>query len=600
VPSTPPPPAKARPNRGPRPDRRGPKNQAPRPGGQPQAAPKPKGPVPIHRGRLRIIPLGGLGEIGKNMMVFEYEQDIIIVDLGFKFPDPSMLGVDYVIPDTSYLEDRKDRIRGIVITHGHEDHIGAVPYIWPKYPVQMFTARLTAGLIEGKLSERRLKGIPQIRVINPETDMLTLGVFKVEFVRVNHSIPDALGVFIHTPVGVFFMTGDFKFDTVPFDGAALLTEKMKRFPQGVRGMLSDSTNVEREGHTLSESSLDESFSRLLDEAPGRLIIASFSSQLNRIQQIITAASSHGRKLAINGRSMLNNVEIATRLGYLKIPQGVLIKMADLSKYPDEKVAVLSTGSQGEPGSGLSRMASGEHKQLKIKKGDTVVFSSSPIPGNEVDVFAVVDNLFREGANVIYDTHMHVHVSGHGLKDEIRQMIEIVKPEHLIPVHGEYHMLVHHAQLGRETGISEEKIHLVDNGQVVEFDANTGKVSSQKVPSGIVLVDGSGVGDIGEIVLRDRQVMSRDGIFVVIMTVNKQTGALVTSPDIISRGFVYVRESEELIHRARAEVKKAFERRATDTPPNASYMKNKVREVLSDLLYQKTKRRPMVLPVLIEI
>lgn len=534
------------------------------------------------------------------MTVFEYEKDIIIVDMGFKFPDPTMLGVDYVIPDTTYLDARKDRIRGIVITHGHEDHIGAIPYIWPKYPVPMFTARLTAGLIEGKLSERRLKGIPQIRVINPETDLLTLGVFKVEFVRVNHSIPDALGVFIHTPAGIFFMTGDFKFDTVPFDGVKALTEKMKRFPQGVQGMLSDSTNVEREGRSVSESTLDETFSRLFDETPGRLIIASFSSQLNRIQQIITAAAAHGRKLAINGRSMLNNVEIATRLGYLKVPQGVLIKMADIAKYPDEKLSVLSTGSQGEPNSGLSRMAAGEHKQLKIKKGDTVVFSSSPIPGNELDVFAVIDNLFREGANVIYDTNMHVHVSGHGMKEEIRQMIEIVKPAHLIPVHGEYHMQVHHAQLGQEAGIPESNIHLVDIGQVAEFDEQGGRVSAQKVPSGAVLVDGNGVGDIGEIVLRDRQVMSRDGIFVVIMTIDQKTGRLITSPDIISRGFVYMRESEELIHRARNEVKKALDRKPSDPPMNPAYVKNKVRDVLSELLYQKTKRRPMVLPVLIEV
>src|SRR3990167_5869852 len=361
---------------------------------------KPKGPVPVHRGKLRIIPLGGLGEIGKNMMVFEYERDLIVVDMGLKFPDANMLGVDYVIPDISYLEERKDRIRGVIITHGHEDHIGAVPYLWPRLAAPLFTARLTAGLIEGKLQERRLRGLPELRVINPDRDVLSLGVFQVEFVRVNHSIPDALGVFITTPSGTFFMTGDFKFDTVPFDGAALLAQKMKKFPQGVTALLSDSTYVESKGHTLLESSLDEAFDHLFDSSPGRLIIASFSSQLNRVQQIMTSAHKHGRKLAISGRSMLNNVTIATQLGYLKIPQRLIIKANELARFPDEKVAVLSTGSQGEPNSSLSRMASGAHKEIKIKKGDTVVFSASPIPGNEVDVFSVIDDLFREGANVI--------------------------------------------------------------------------------------------------------------------------------------------------------------------------------------------------------
>jgi ribonuclease J len=554
----------------------------------------------VHKGKLRIIPLGGMGEIGKNMMVFEYERDIIVVDIGFKFPDADMLGIDYVIPDVSYLADRADRVRGIIITHGHMDHIGGIPYIWSKIPAPLFTARLTAGLIEGGLKEHRLGKLPPIRTVNPDKDIITLGAFRVEFFRVNHSIPDALGLFIHTPAGVFVMTGDFKFDTVPFDGVAELKRKMQKFPDGVMGLLSDSTNIERKGHSLSESTLDEAFDGFFNEAPGRLLIASFSSQLNRIQQIMTSAHTHGRKLAIVGRSMLNNVTIATQLGYLRVPAGLIIKASEINRHPEGRVAVLTTGSQGEPNSALARMASGGHKEIKIKKGDTIVFSSSPIPGNEVSVSRVMDDLFREGANVIYSSMMHVHVSGHGLYDEIKQMIEITRPKHLIPAHGEYRMLVHQAQLGRDLGIKDDNIHIIDNGNVVEFDESGGRISAQKVPSGAVLVDGSGVGDIGEIVLRDRQVMSKDGIFVIIMTIDAKSGRLLTSPDIISRGFVYMRESEELIHRARSEVKKAFDKKPNDPPANPTHIKNKVRDTISDLLYQKTKRRPMVLPVLIEV
>lgn len=568
----------------------------------PEAATR-QGPPPVIPGKVRIIPLGGLGEIGKNLMVIEYEKDIIVVDMGMIFPSTDMLGVDYVIPDVTYLEERKDRIRGIVITHAHEDHVGAIPYIWPKLgQVPMFATKLTAGLIDAKLKDRRIKGMPKIGLITPETDLLTLGAFKVEFVRVNHSIPDCIAVLIHTPAGVIMMTGDFKFDTVPFDGVKALEEKMKKFPGGVLALLSDSTNIEVKGHSLSESTLLDAFDQIYKDTPGRLIIASFSSQLNRIQQFMDTAVKRNRKVAITGRSMLNNVTIAAQLGYLRIPAGQIIRVEDTKNYPDDQVLILTTGSQGEEMSALARMASGEHKQVKIKKGDTVVFSASPIPGNEVSVYGVIDDLFREGASVIYDKHMHVHVSGHACYDEQKQMLAMTNPRYFIPVHGEYRMLVHHAELAQSMGIAEDHTFIIDNGEVVEIDVKTTQFAKakQKVHSGLVLVDGSGIGDVGEIVLRDRKLMSQDGIFVVIMTMEKSSGRLMSSPDIISRGFVYLRENEELIHRARQEVKKALSKKEGTPPPTANYVKNKVRDAVGDLLWAKTKRRPMVLPVLIEV
>lgn len=556
--------------------------------------------------RLRIIPLGGLGEIGKNMTVFEYGDDIIIVDMGFLFPDNEMLGVDYVIPDISYLDDKKDRIRGILITHGHEDHVGAIPYLWPKISAPIYGTRLTIGLVEGKLEEfRNLNLKNHLHVIDPEKDKLRLGVFEIEFFRVTHSIPDGVGLIIKTPVGVVVHTGDFKFDHSPVDDKNTEIAKLAEAgDKGVLVLMSDSTNAESPGYSPSEKTLENTFNQIFTNAEGRVIIASFASQINRIQQIINVAERKGRRLAFSGRSMLKNVEIAVRLGYLKVPQGLIMRIEEANKLPDSKVAIMCTGSQGESMSALSRMASGEHKQIKIKKGDTVIFSASPIPGNETAVISVVDDLFRQGANVVFESShssSRTHVSGHPCAEELKMMLTIVKPKYFIPIHGERHHLVHHAQLAEEVGIERERSFVADNGNVIEFDKSGGRILERKVQNGMILVDGLGIGDVGEIVLRDRKAMSTEGIFVVICTVDRNTGKVITSPDIISRGFIYMRENEKLVNDARAEVKRIMS--GNEKNRNKDWkndIKSKLRDQISQYLFNRTKRQPMVIPVVIEV
>jgi len=556
----------------------------------------------IKHGALRVMALGGLGEIGKNMYLFEYEDDIIIVDLGFMFPDDEMLGVDYIIPDISYLEDKKDRIKGVLITHGHEDHIGAIPYLLPKIGAPLYAPKLTIGLIEGKLEEFRLTQSIGLHTIDPDKDIIQLGRFTVEWIRVTHSIPDAVAVAINTPVGRVIFTGDFKFDHSPVDNRNIDVGKLARFGnEGVLLLMSDSTGAESPGYSPSERSITENINRIIEEAPGRIIIASFSSQINRIQMIIDAAEKLGRKLAFSGRSMLRNVEISVRLGYLRIPAGLVVKIQDIAKYPDNKVCVMSTGSQGEAMSALSRMASGDHKSLKIKKGDSVLFSSSPVPGNEGAIRTVIDDLFREGANVIYEgkgesTH---HVSGHPGREELKMMLNLVRPKYFMPVHGEYHHLVHHKDLGLDVGMNEDNIFVMDNGDVLEINDTSARVLDQKIPNGMILVDGLGIGDVGEIVLRDRKAMASEGIFVVICTVEKRSGKLLTSPDIISRGFIYMRENEKLVNNTRNEVKTMLERKEGDPPQNWPVLKTKIRDRVSEYLYQNTQRKPMVIPVIIE-
>lgn len=551
---------------------------------------------------LKVMALGGLGEIGKNMYVFEYEEDILIVDMGFMFPDDEMLGVDYIIPDISYLEDKKDRIRGILITHGHEDHIGAIPYLLPKLGAPIYAPKLTIGLIEGKLEEFQLAKSAGLHIIDPDKDALKLGNFNVEWVRVTHSIPDAVAIVIGTPLGKVIFTGDFKFDHSPIDNRNIDVGKLARLGnEGVLLLMSDSTGAESPGYSPSESSITENINRIIEDAPGRIIIASFSSQINRIQMIIDAAQKFNRKLAFSGRSMLRNVEIAVRLGYLRIPAGLVIKIQDINKYPDNQICVMSTGSQGEAMSALSRMASGDHKSLKIKKGDTVLFSSSPVPGNESAIRSVIDDLFREGANVIYESKgesLH-HVSGHPGQEELKMMINLVRPQYFMPIHGEYHHLVHHKELAKEVGMPEENIFVMDNGDVLEIKADSAQIAEQKIPNGMILVDGLGIGDVGEIVLRDRKAMASEGIFVVICTVDKRTGQLLTSPDIISRGFIYMRENEKLVNNTRNEVKNLLERREGDPPQNWPIIKTKIRDRVAEYLYQNTQRRPMVIPVIIE-
>ncbi|MDD3678928.1 MAG: ribonuclease J [Patescibacteria group bacterium] len=551
---------------------------------------------------LRVMALGGLGEIGKNLYVFEYEEDIIIVDMGFKFPDDEMLGIDYIIPDIAYLEERKEKIKGILITHGHEDHIGGIPYLLPKIGAPIFATKLTIGLIEGKLSEFTLAQGAGLHIIDPEKDKLKLGQFDIEWFRVSHSIPDAVGISIKTPLGRVLTTGDFKFDFSPVDDKNVEISKLARWgDEGILLLLSDSTGAEVPGYTMSEKGLHDSFDRIFDNAEGRIIIASFSSQLNRIQMVIDAAKSHGRKLAFSGRSLLKNTEIAVRLGYLKIPADLIVKIEDIPRLPDNKVCVMSTGSQGEAMSALSRMASGDHRNIKIKKGDTVVFSSSPIPGNEVSVTHVMDDLFRLGADVIFDEKNgdRTHVSGHPGQEELKLMLNMTRPKYFMPMHGERHHLVHHKELAINVGIPEENIFVMDNGEVLEIKREGAKMAETKVPNGIILIDGLGIGDVGEIVLRDRKAMSTEGVFVVICTVDRKTGKLATSPDIISRGFIYMRENEKLVNDTRNEVKKVIEMTGNH-PQNWANVKVKLKDRVQDYLYRNTQRKPMVIPVIIEI
>jgi ribonuclease J len=557
------------------------------------------------RNTLRVCALGGLGEIGKNLYFFEYEEDILIVDMGFKFPDSDMLGVDYIIPDISYLEERKDKIKGILITHGHEDHIGGLPYLLPKIGAPIFAPKLTIGLIEGKLSEwNLLKGVG-LHVIDPEKDKIKLGKFDIEWFRVTHSIPDAVGVSVSTPLGRALYTGDFKLDHSPVDNKNVEIGKLARFgDEGVLLLLSDSTGAETPGYSASEKSLQETFNRIFNENQNsRIIIASFSSQLNRIQMVIDAAKKHNRKLAFSGRSLLRNTEIAVRLGYLKIPADLIVKIDDITRFPDGKVCVMSTGSQGEAMSALSRMAAGSHKNIKIKENDTVVFSSSPIPGNEVAITCVIDDLYRRGANVIFDEKNgdRTHVSGHPGQEELKIMLNLTRPKYFMPAHGERHHLVHHKELALEVGIPDENIFIMDNGDVLEINEKNAKLADSKIKNGIILIDGLGVGDVGEIVLRDRKAMSTEGVFVVICTVDRKTGKLLSSPDIISRGFIYMRENEKLVNNTRNEVRKIVENASGNgQPQNWTNIKVKIRDRVQDYLYQNTQRNPMVIPVVVEV
>jgi len=550
--------------------------------------------------KLKIIPLGGFGNYGKNMLVYECEGKILIVDCGIMFPEEEMLGIDFVIPDIRYLEENKDRILGIIFTHGHEDHIGGAPYIWPKLRVPMYATNLTAGLIEVKFKEFGIENVPISR-FNPG-DSLKIGPFEIESFKVTHSIPDSVGFAIHTPLGLIIHATDFKFDYTPIAGQATDMGKLALYGQkGVLALLSDSTNIEVPGYTASEMTLAATFDQIFRDAKGRIIVTSFASLINRIQQVLNSAHKYQRKVAVSGRSMENNIEIASRLGYLKIPEGTLVDLRNINRLPDNEVVILCTGSQGEEYSALVRMASEEHRQIKIKKGDSVVISASPIPGNEGAIHDVVNNLFREGATVIHGKKVDIHVSGHAGADELKLMISLTKPKFFIPLHGEYRHLVQHAQLAQKLGMPAEHTMVVEDGNIIEFySADEAEISKSRVPSGYVLIDGLGVGDVGNIVLRDRQAMAKDGIFVVILTVDHRTGQIVTSPDIISRGFVYMRAAEDLIHGARAEIKKMFVAHNHKYPMNWEYVKKALRDEMSEYLYEKTQRRPMVIPVIIEV
>jgi len=548
---------------------------------------------------IRLIPLGGLGEVGKNMMVVEYGDDIIIIDSGLMFPDDEMFGVDLVIPDTSYLNDKKQRIHGIFITHGHEDHIGGLAYVLPMLDFPpIFATRLTQGLISVKLKEHKLLDKTSINVVTPG-DQVALGEFLVEIVRVNHSVPDAVALAIHTPIGTIVHTGDYKFDHTPIDGHPADFGTLARIGnQGVLVMMGDSTRVESPGYTPSERVINDSFDKIFANAPGRVILATFASLLSRVQQVIDTASRYERVVALVGRSMVNNVQMAIDLGYIKIPKGMLIRAEDINKFPPERVVIICTGSQGEPTSALTRIANQDHRLVRIQKHDTVILSATPVPGNEKMVNRTINNLFRQGAEVYYQAIANVHVSGHAAQEELKLMLNLLRPTYFLPIHGEYRQLTLHAKLANSIGIPEDHIVIAEDGDIVEVTKDSIEITDH-VACGNVFVDGLGVGDIGQIVLRDRQVLAQDGILMVVLTVDKETGHPLAGPDIVSRGFVYVRDSEELLENARERVLESFiglNGHASDW----SFVKDKIRHTLSEYLYEKTHRRPMILPLVMEV
>ncbi|MFZ3130659.1 MAG: ribonuclease J [Desulfosporosinus sp.] len=548
--------------------------------------------------KLQIIPLGGLGEIGKNMTVIRYDNQMVLVDAGLAFPDEDMLGIDIVIPDYSYLIENKEMLLGILLTHGHEDHIGALPYLLRDLDVPIFSTRLTLGIIQSKMKENNLNSI-KATVVQPR-DVIKLGVFRIEFIRVNHSIPDTVSIAIHSPLGTIVLTGDFKLDHTPVSGEILDIQKFSELgDKGVLCLLSDSTNVERTGFTPSERLVGQMIEEAFCEAKDRVILASFASNVYRLQQAITSAVKTNRKVAVVGRSMVNIVGIAEELGYLDIPEGTLIDIDEIVSLPGNQVCILTTGSQGEPMSALTRMASNDHRHVAIKPGDTVIISASPISGNEKSVAKTVDQLFKLGANVIYESTDGMHVSGHASQEEQKLMLSMVRPQYFMPVHGEYRMLIKHAQLAEELGIPRENIFITENGGVVEFTRH-GASMGGKVTAGKVLIDGLGVGDVGNIVLRDRKQLSQDGILIVVMTISRSSGAIVSGPDVVTRGFVYVRESESMLDEAKQKVRQTMARCRENRVTEWAMLKNQIRDALSKQFYEKTRRRPMILPIIQEV
>ena len=548
--------------------------------------------------RLKIIPLGGLSEIGKNMMLMEYEDDIIIIDAGLMFPEEDMLGVDLVIPDFSYVLEQREKIRGIIITHGHEDHVGALPYLLPQLDVTVYSTKLTQGLISVKLKERRRFSEAKLRTV-PPNGVITLGKFKVEFFPVCHSIPDSIGLIIYTPIGTIVHSGDFKIDYTPVSGKPTDLSRLAQLgAQGVLLLLADSTYAELPGYTSSEKVVCETLDHIMAEAPGRVIVATFSSLVSRVQQIIDSAAKYQRRVCIVGRSMTDTVHMALELGYLNAPDGILVRIDEVRCVPRDKIVFITTGSQGEPTSALVRMANRDHRQLHILRGDTVVLSASPIPGNEGLINRTVDNLFRQGAQVLYSKVAPVHVHGHASQEELKLLVNLVKPRLFMPIHGEYRHLTLHAQLAQSVGIPKENIFVLEDGEILELNPQAGKITG-KVSAGNVYVDGLSVGDIGTVVLRDRRMLSRDGMVVVIIVINRQTGKLVGRPDIVSRGFVDTKEAGGMIEESRNVVARTLDH-GRDRPADWGFISAKVRDVLNKFYYEQTKRRPMILPFMVKV
>ena len=553
----------------------------------------------MSRPKLKLIPLGGLGEIGKNMMVLEYDDDILIIDVGLMFPEEEMLGIDLVIPDLSYVVERKDKVRGIIITHGHEDHIGALPYLLPQLDnAPVYSTMLTNGLIRVKLKERRTREGVNLKVLEPGKE-ITLGKFKVELFPVCHSIPDAAGIIVRTPEGVIIHSGDFKIDYTPVSGKGTDLSRLATLgAQGVLLLLSDSTYAELPGYTPSEQIVGESLEHVVANAPGRVIVTTFSSLISRVQQVINAAAKYQRRVFVVGRSMSDTVRIALELGYLDAPEGLLGRIDEVKGLPPDKIVLVTTGSQGEPTSALVRMANRDHRHVHIQRGDTIVLSATPVPGNESLVNRTVDSLFKQGARVMYGKLGQVHVHGHGSQEELKLLLSLVKPRYFVPIHGEYRHLSLHARLAESVGISPENIFVLEDGDVLELNANTARVNG-KVSSGHVYVDGLSVGDIGGVVLRTRRMLSRDGIVVVIIAVNRQTGKLVGRPDIVTRGFIDTREFKEMMDESRQLLARTLDH-SGGRVAEWSFINTKVKDTLERFYYQRTKRRPMILPFMVKV
>lgn len=559
--------------------------------------------APHSKKHLRIIPVGGFDEIGRNMTIFEYGNDIIIVDMGLMFPEEDMMGIDYIIPNIEYLKKNQKKIRGVIITHGHFDHIGGIPHIMPEIGnPPIYTAELTRAMILKRQEDYKQHAPLNVKTVR-KIDRLVLGEFKIEFFHVNHSIPDAIGLAIHTPCGTAIHTGDFKFDHSPANDAPADIAKIARLgSEGVLALFSDSTDSTKEGYSVSESVIKKGVEEIFEKAKGRIIIATFSSLLSRVQQIAEVTEKYGRKLAVDGYSMKNNVEIAKELGYINAKNSTFIDIKQVKNYPDNKVTILCTGAQGEGNAVLMRIINSEHRFVKIEKGDTVVFSSSVIPGNERTIQGMKDTLYKKGAEVLHYKMMDIHSGGHGAQEDLKMMINLVRPKYLIPAHGTYYMRKVHGELGKTMRMADDRIILGENGLVLEFDENGNRVPTQeKIPSSYVMVDGLGVGDVGNVVLRDRQLLAEDGMFTVVTIIERKSKEVIGEPQVTSRGFIYVKENFDLVNATKKRVKTIISKSTSkEATPNWDYIKNSIRDDLGQFLFQKTQRRPMVLPVIIEV
>lgn len=548
---------------------------------------------------LRIIPLGGLGEIGKNITAIEYEDEIIVIDCGISFPDEDMYGIDLVIPDIKYLLDNKDKVKGLFLTHGHEDHIGAIPYILKQINMHVYGTKLTIGLVESKLKEHDMLSKTNLIPISPG-ESIKLNKLIIEFIRVTHSIAESCALAIHTPIGIVLHTGDFKIDYTPIDGKVMDLNRIAQLGQeGILLLMADSTNVERAGHSLSEKIIGETLNRIISNANGRVIVATFASNIHRMQQIADASMMYNRKIVFSGRSMENISNVAMDLGYLHIPKESIVGIEDLNRYPSDKITIITTGSQGEPMAGLSRIAYGSHRHISIEQDDLFIISASPIPGNDKLVSRVINQLYRKGVEVIYEDLEDIHVSGHAYKEELKLIHTLVKPKYFMPVHGEYRHLKHHSDLALKLGMDKSNVFTLETGQVLEISQDKA-IATEKVHTGVVFVDGIGVGDVGNIVLRDRRDLARDGMVTIVVAINKETYSIVSGPDIITRGFIYARESEDLIKKIKDVAKEEIEICLENNIIEWQVLKSGVRKSVEQLLYHKTKRRPSVFPIIMEV